>query len=44
MNLCWKIILPCSFSYFLVFVFFIYFFNGFLFVLDINFIGNNKFY
>jgi hypothetical protein len=44
MNLCWKIILSCSFSYFLVFVFFIYFFNKFLFVLDINFIGNNKFY
>jgi hypothetical protein len=44
MNLCWKIILFFLFFYFLVFVFFIYFFNRFLFVLDINFIGNNKFY
>lgn len=40
MNLCWKKILPVSFSFFLFFVFLIYYFKGFLFNLNINLQAN----
>ena len=40
MNLCWKKILPTSFSFFLFFIFLIYNFKGFLFNLNINLQSN----
>jgi hypothetical protein len=40
MNICWKKILPVSFAFFIYFVFLIYFFNGFLYNLEIDILGN----
>jgi hypothetical protein len=40
MNLCWKKLLPVSFSFFLFFIFLIYFFKGLYFNLNIDLQGN----
>jgi hypothetical protein len=42
MDLCWKKILPVSASFFLFFITLIYFFNGFLYNLEINILNPKK--
>ena len=42
MDLCWKKILPVSASFFLFFITLIYFFNGFLYNLEINILSPKK--
>ena len=44
MNMCWKKILPVSFSFFLFFICFIYNCNGLLYNLEINLLGNPLFH
>ena len=44
MNLCWKKILPVSFSFFLFYISAIYNFSGLLYNLEINLLGNPFFH